>query len=88
MSKREKISRLIAAVVVLLLTTALLYAGHTKRHSTKEQFMAYQSQRYDKYYQKPSILRDFIASALEIGATLIVYEGLARTLMKIVPDDS
>ena len=88
MSRREKIARFIAAVIVLLLTTGLLYMGHVKRQSTKEQFMAAQSRRYDTFFQKPSIVRDFVASLFEVGTTLIIYEGLARTLMKIVPDNS
>jgi len=86
MSKPEKTSRIIAAVVVALLTTALVYTSHVKQRDTKEQFLATQSQRYDKFLQKPSLLRDFQVAVLEVGTTLMLYEALARLLMKIVPD--
>jgi hypothetical protein len=86
MSKREKISRVIAAVIVTLLTTAFVYSSHVKRASSKEQFMAAQSQRYDKFFQKPSLLSDFQVAVLEVGTTVILYEALARFLMKIVRD--
>jgi hypothetical protein len=86
MSKREKISRALAAVIIALLTTAFVHSAHIKRASSKEQFMAAQSQRYDKFYQNPSLLRDFQLAALQVGFQLLFYETLARFLMRIVPD--
>jgi hypothetical protein len=86
MSKREKNCRAIAALIVALLTTAFVYTAHLKRQSTKEEFLAYQARRYDTFVQHPSLFRDLTVGISSVAITVILYELVARLLMKLVPD--
>ena len=83
MSKREITCRVIAALIVTLLATAFVCTA--PRQETKEQYLAREARRYDRLVQNPSVVRELRLVLVEVGTITILYEGLARLLMKVVP---
>lgn len=74
-----------AALILALIATAFVYlTWHVKE--TKEQYLAFEARFYDRFLQTRSLFRDLRVSIVDIGILIILYEGLARLLMKVVPD--
>jgi hypothetical protein len=86
MTTREKNARAIAAAIVTVLVTVFLAISHHKEQRTKEQFMAYEANRYEMFIQHQSVFKDFRVAVLGIGTVIIAYEVITKLLLKIMPD--